>query len=74
MDEIVIKINKEGSFDVIKGDRYADRVYYEEMLGLVSALTMPKERPCLCWMRTKEQHDAMRAKFKALKETDVEFE
>ena len=25
------------------------------MLGLVSALTMPKNRPCLHWMKTNEE-------------------
>jgi hypothetical protein len=28
------------------------------MLGTISALTMPKERPCVQWLRTEEQWTA----------------
>lgn len=43
---------------VTQGDKYADHLAYEEMLGLVAAMTMPAEkRPCLQWLRTKEEHE-----------------
>lgn len=42
------------------GDKYADGLGYEEMLGLVAALTMPESRPVLNWMRTEEGHAAFR--------------
>lgn len=45
---------------VTKGEEYADGLAYEEMLGVIAALTMPTGRPCLQWMRTKEQHEAQR--------------
>ena len=32
---------------VTYGDKYADWLCYDEMLGLVSALTMPEKRPTL---------------------------
>ena len=34
-----------------------DHLTYEEMIGLISALTLPEPRPCLQWLRTKEQDD-----------------
>lgn len=39
-------------------DKYADQLNYDEMLGLVAAITMPpvKERGCLEWLRTEAQH------------------
>lgn len=43
---------------VTQGDKSADWLGYDEMLGLVAALTMPDERPAIHWMKTKEQRDA----------------
>ena len=57
MENIIIEIDKDTNnyFTVRQGDRYNDKLTYDEMLGLISALTMPKERPCLHWMRTEEE-------------------
>lgn len=57
MEKIIIEIDKDTNncFAVRQGDRYSDKLAYDEMLGLISALTMPKERPCLRWMRTEEE-------------------
>jgi hypothetical protein len=57
MENIIIEIDKDinNYFTVRQGDRYNDKLTYDEMLGLISALTMPKERPCLHWMRTEEE-------------------
>lgn len=56
MIDIIIRESTTGpGWDVIQGDKMADSVTYEEMLGLVSALTMPKERRCLSWMWTEEE-------------------
>jgi len=41
---------------VTTGEKYADGLGYDEMLGLVAAITMPQERPTLHWLKTKEQH------------------
>lgn len=44
MEKIIIE--KDGNaFNVIQGDRYSDHLGYDEMLGVVSALTMPEDRP-----------------------------
>lgn len=60
MDNIIIEIDKDrkNSFTVRQGDKYSDGLTYEEMLGTISALTMPTERPCIHWMRTEEQWTA----------------
>lgn len=57
MENIIIEIDKDinNCFTVRQGDRYNDKLTYDEMLGLISALTMPKERPCLHLMRTEEE-------------------
>lgn len=57
MENIIIEIDKDinNCFTVRQGDRYNDKLTYDEMLGLISALTMPKERHCLHWMRTEEE-------------------
>lgn len=49
-----------GGWTVVCGDKYADGLGYDEMLGLVAAITMPKERPCLQWLKTEAQHQAWR--------------
>ena len=57
MENIIIEIDKDikNCFTVRQGDRYNDKLTYDEMLGTISALTMPKERPCLQCMRTEEE-------------------
>lgn len=44
-------------WNVTQGDKYAEKLGYDEMLGLVSILTMPEKRPHLQWMKTKEDHE-----------------
>ena len=41
---------------VTYGDKYADGLCYDEMLGLVAAITLPEKRPTLQWLKTAEQH------------------
>lgn len=55
-----IKIEKleGGAFNVVQGDKYADGVSWDEMLGLISALTIAANPICLQWMNTKEEHEA----------------
>lgn len=57
MENIIIETDKDikNCFTVRQGDRYNDKLTYDEMLGTISALTMPEERPCLQWMRTEEE-------------------
>lgn len=43
------------SFKAIKS---SGELGYDEMLGLITSLTMSERRPCLQWMKTKEQRDA----------------
>lgn len=63
IDTITIEKLEGGCFIVRQNDKYADGVTYDELLGLVSALTMPESRPCLHWLRTEEQHNAWQAKY-----------
>lgn len=52
----IVKIEDSNWFEVFQGDRRSDRLTYEEMLGLVSALTIPDKWPGVSWMKTNEQH------------------
>lgn len=45
---------------VTLGDKYADGLGYDEMIGLVSVLTMPEKRPMLNWLKTEESHKAQK--------------
>lgn len=53
---------------VTVGERYADALCFDEMLGVVTELTMPTPRPHLHWMRTKEEHKSQREIWRHLSE------
>lgn len=76
LDTITIEKLEGGAFNVVQGNKYSDTLSYDEMLGLVSALTIAKEPNCLRWMQTKEEHEV---RFNNLKKSaedirEVEFE
>jgi len=54
---------KAGSFDVSFEGKKAIGVTYDEMLGLISSITMPESRPCLNWLKTPEQIKAWDEKY-----------
>ena len=56
MEDIKITKNERGCFFIEKGDMISDELGYEEMLGLITALTMPDDRPCLQWMKEKVKY------------------
>lgn len=63
-----IKIVKvEYGWNVIHGDKYADGLGWDEMLGLVAALTMPESKPMLGWLKTEAEHKAWRDRIKTNK-------
>ena len=51
MEDIIIKRDGNFYFDVWQGNKHSNHLGYDEMLGLISALTMPESRPCLKWIR-----------------------
>ena len=63
-EDIIIKKVKGGCFDVHVGDYSTGWVTFDEMLGVVTQLTMPEERHCLQWLKTKEQHEAFKNRYK----------
>lgn len=58
MTDITIKQYDNGCFEVFQGNKSSDELNFEEMLGLIAALTIPKLCLSLLWMKTKEQRDA----------------
>lgn len=58
MEDITIKQYNNGYFEVFQGDKSSGKLGFDEMLGLITSLTMSEHRPCLHWMKTKEQRDA----------------
>lgn len=59
MEQIKIDFNESG-FTVRQGDKYVDYMGWDEMMGLIAAMTMPKDfsQNRLYWMRTQEQWEA----------------
>lgn len=55
MERIIITQNESGTFNVKQGERWADDLCWDEMLGLIAAMTMPEQRICLQWLRTDKQ-------------------
>lgn len=53
------------------GDKYADALGYDEMLGLVAAISLPEKRPLLQWLKTAEQHQLWRDNLNKKSEDDV---
>lgn len=58
MTDITIKQYNNGYFEVFQGDKSSGELGFDEMLGLITSLTMSERRPCLQCMKTKEQRDA----------------
>ncbi|MDE5886471.1 MAG: hypothetical protein K2H46_02665 [Muribaculaceae bacterium] len=57
MEPITIEREGEnGLYIVRQGDKYADEMCWDEMLGLVVSLTMPEDFSRMGWMMTEEQH------------------
>lgn len=74
--KIEIEFSAENYWTVRHDGKYADKLGYDEMLGLVAAITMPEKRPAIHWLKTPEQHKAQEEYFKNLntKSSEVEFE
>ena len=58
MEDITIKQYNNGYFEVFQGDKSSGELSFDEMLGLITSLTIPECCPCLLWMKTKQQRDA----------------
>ena len=58
--DIIIKQLDNGCFDVHVNDKSTDQLSFDEMLGFVAQLTVPENKRCLEWLKTKEQHEAFR--------------
>lgn len=56
--DIIIKQLDNGCFDVHVEDKSTDQLSFDEMIGLVAQLTVPKNKRCLQWLKTKEQHES----------------
>lgn len=56
MEPITIEYDKDDGFIVRQGDRYADWMGWDEMLGLIISLTAPENFSRTSWMMTEEQH------------------
>ena len=51
MEDIIIKRDGNFGFDVWQENKHSNHLGYDEMLVLISVLTMPENRPCLKWIR-----------------------
>lgn len=64
MERIIITQNESGTFNVKQGERWADNLYWDEMQGLIAAMTMPEQRQCLQWLQTDKQHAEWKSNLK----------
>ena len=64
MERIIITQNESGTFNVKQGERWADNLFWDEMQGLIAAMTMPEQRQCLQWLRTDKQHSEWESNLK----------
>jgi hypothetical protein len=46
------------------GDKYAECLTYDEMLGLFVSVSMPKDKRCLAWLKTAQEHGVYEEAFK----------
>ena len=60
MEKIIIEHSEKFGFKITQGDKYSGKMCYDEMLGLISSLTMPENRPNLHWMRTEEEYEVIK--------------
>jgi len=66
MNDITIKFVTEDDFplyrgwNVTQGDKIAVGLGYDEMIGLICAMTISKDPPSLQWLKTVEEHKAWR--------------
>ena len=61
---INIKENLDGTFTVRYDRKTAQGLGYDEMIGLITQISMPKERKCLQWLRTKEEIEERKREIK----------
>lgn len=47
------------AFNVYLGDKYADHLQFDEMLGLIATLTISDKKPHLQWLRTAKEHQEL---------------
>ena len=62
--KILIEYNEDG-WKVTCGEKYADRLCHEEMIGILIHLTFPNDQRYINWMMTEEEHEARKSKFKS---------
>lgn len=56
MTDIIISKNEDSTYNVKQGEKLSGPLSYDEALGLISALTIPRNPGCLQWMRTEREH------------------
>jgi len=59
MEKIEItRDENDGMWTIRQGNKYSDKMGYDEMLGLLVALTTNfHKRSCLAWMKTEKEHN-----------------
>ena len=56
MTDIIISKNEDNTYNVRQGEKLSGPLGYDEALGLISALIIPRNPGCLQWMRTEREH------------------
>lgn len=66
--KVIVERIEDNLWTVTCGDKYANKLTYDEMLGTFAQLTIPENKHCLNWMKTKEQHEAIEKLFEERKQ------
>lgn len=73
MKTITIECHDKNDFTVREGDRYVDRLCWEEMLGQVAEMTHPMINAGRFGMLTAEEHAAREQRWKDVAASSVTF-
>lgn len=53
MEKIIIEHSPEQGWIISQGTKESEKMGWDEMIGLLTSLTLPEPRPCLQWMHEK---------------------
>lgn len=67
----IIITNSSQGFNVIKDDKRAIGLCWEEMLGLVASLTFPENKPCIQWLRTEQENESLKEYIESLSDCNI---
>ncbi|TWU39813.1 hypothetical protein Poly51_64040 [Rubripirellula tenax] len=72
--EVVERDNGSKDYTVTNNGKFADRLTFDEMLGLIASLTMPESRRCIQWLKTQDEWDQREQRLQGIRERNADKE